>query len=145
MWRKQDEPKAPSPPAQSERQNPFRCVTKLPRRIRPCPYSIPPRLPPAGHLTRFLSMKGEITGKDDLFVDGEVHGKIRLHGGKLTIGPGWPRYGRYRGPGSRRARRSHRKHQGPRSSSNRGYRPSVRRDLAHSDFYRGRGEVARAE
>ncbi len=29
----------------------------------------------------------EITGREDLFIDGEVHGKIRLHGGKLTIGP----------------------------------------------------------
>jgi len=33
------------------------------------------------------SIKGEITGQDDLVIDGEVHGKIRLHGGKLTIGP----------------------------------------------------------
>jgi cytoskeletal protein CcmA (bactofilin family) len=32
-------------------------------------------------------VKGEITGKDDLFVDGEVQGKIRLDSGKLTIGP----------------------------------------------------------
>jgi cytoskeletal protein CcmA (bactofilin family) len=32
-------------------------------------------------------VKGEITGKDDVFVDGEVQGKIRLDSGKLTIGP----------------------------------------------------------
>jgi len=38
-------------------------------------------------LTRLLVVKGEITGKDDLFVDGEVQGKIRLDAGKLTIGP----------------------------------------------------------
>jgi cytoskeletal protein CcmA (bactofilin family) len=34
-----------------------------------------------------LIVKGEVTGQDDLVIDGEVHGKIRLHGGKLTIGP----------------------------------------------------------
>jgi cytoskeletal protein CcmA (bactofilin family) len=43
--------------------------------------------PPAGHLTRLLVVKGEITGHEDLFIDGEVHGKIRLDGAKLTIGP----------------------------------------------------------
>jgi cytoskeletal protein CcmA (bactofilin family) len=40
-----------------------------------------------GCLTRLLVVKGEITGQDDLVIDGEVHGKIRLAGGKLTIGP----------------------------------------------------------
>jgi cytoskeletal protein CcmA (bactofilin family) len=34
-----------------------------------------------------LVVKGEITGREDLFIDGEVHGKIRLDGAKLTIGP----------------------------------------------------------
>jgi cytoskeletal protein CcmA (bactofilin family) len=34
-----------------------------------------------------LVIKGEITGRDDLFIDGEVQGKIRLEQGKVTIGP----------------------------------------------------------
>ena len=44
-------------------------------------------IPPAGHLTSTLVIKGEISGRDDLFIDGEVQGKIRLDEGKLTIGP----------------------------------------------------------
>jgi cytoskeletal protein CcmA (bactofilin family) len=38
-------------------------------------------------LTKAVVIEGEITGEDNLFVDGEVRGKIRLTGGKLTIGP----------------------------------------------------------
>jgi cytoskeletal protein CcmA (bactofilin family) len=86
MWRKQDEPRAPSPSAQT---TPKTVPTAPPSPATNQTVSAEPPLsaPPAGHLTRLLVVKGEITGKDDLFVDGEVHGKIRLDGGKLTIGP----------------------------------------------------------
>jgi cytoskeletal protein CcmA (bactofilin family) len=85
MWRK-DEPQAPSQRGQTQ----------------PAPVNKPQALPPdqatsaatppissaqPGCLTRLLVVKGEITGQDDLIIDGEVHGKIRLAGGKLTIGP----------------------------------------------------------
>jgi len=85
MWRK-DEPQAA----------PLRGQTK------PTTVNKPQPLPPdqatsagtqsissaqPGCLTRLLVVKGEITGQDDLIIDGEVHGKIRLAGGKLTIGP----------------------------------------------------------
>jgi cytoskeletal protein CcmA (bactofilin family) len=32
-------------------------------------------------------IKGEITGREDLFIDGEVHGKICLDEGRVTVGP----------------------------------------------------------
>lgn len=84
MWRK-DEPQAPS----------------LRNQTNPTPVNRPQTLPhdptsaatspidsaQPGCLTRLLVVKGEITGQDDLVIDGEVHGKIRLAGGKLTIGP----------------------------------------------------------
>ena len=87
MWRKQDEPKAPSPTAQRS-ATPAATAPQSPAESR-----IPPATgvalssPPAGHLTRLLVVKGEITGREDLFIDGEVHGKIRLDEAKLTIGP----------------------------------------------------------
>jgi cytoskeletal protein CcmA (bactofilin family) len=34
-----------------------------------------------------LSIKGDISGNEDLYVDGEVHGKIDLKGHHVTIGP----------------------------------------------------------
>lgn len=84
MWRK-DEPHAAS----------LRGETKTPvNRPQPLPphqaaSAATPPITPAqpGCLTRLLVVKGEITGQDDLVIDGEVHGKIRLAGGKLTIGP----------------------------------------------------------
>jgi cytoskeletal protein CcmA (bactofilin family) len=84
MWRK-DEPKAPSLPVQTKSaststasQNPF-------------DQTIPATLPTSslleGRLTRSLVLEGEITGQDDLVIDREVRGRIRLRGGKLTVGP----------------------------------------------------------
>ncbi len=87
MWRKQDEPKAPSPSAQAT-PKPISSESQSPATNPAVSVAAPPlSAPPAGHLTRLLVLKGEITGKDDLFVDGEVQGKIRLDSGKLTIGP----------------------------------------------------------
>ncbi len=87
MWRKQDEPKAPSPSAQAT-PKPVSSESQSPATNPAVSVAAPPlSAPPAGHLTRLLVVKGEITGKDDLFVDGEVQGKIRLDSGKLTIGP----------------------------------------------------------
>ena len=87
MWRKPEEPKATSPSPE---------VRESPQVARPTPV-IPPSpapataireaTPPAGHLTSSLVIKGEITGREDLFIDGEVHGKIHLDEGRVTIGP----------------------------------------------------------
>lgn len=87
MWRKQDQPQAPSLPAQANSTP----VTK-PSQSPPSGQAAPPTASPLsspqpGCLTRLLVVKGEITGQDDLTIDGEVHGKIRLTGGRLTIGP----------------------------------------------------------
>jgi cytoskeletal protein CcmA (bactofilin family) len=87
MWRKQDEPKAPSPSVQKS-ATPTTNAPESPAASRIAPATaVPLSSPPAGHLTRLLVVKGEITGREDLFIDGEVHGKIRLDGAKLTIGP----------------------------------------------------------
>jgi len=42
----------------------------------------------AGHIAKGLIVKGEITGRDDLLIEGEVHGQIRMADGRVTIGPG---------------------------------------------------------
>src|ERR1700691_6676287 len=86
MWRKQDEPKAASPSAQAT-PKPLSSESQSSVTNPAVSAAAPPlSAPPAGHLTRLLVVKGEVTGKDDLFVDGEVQGKIRLDAGKLTIG-----------------------------------------------------------
>jgi cytoskeletal protein CcmA (bactofilin family) len=85
MWRK-DEPQAPSLPAQTK-STPVTTVSQTPPVDHTKPTTLPLSSSQTGCLTRLLIIKGEITGQDDLVIDGEVHGKIRLHGGKLTIGP----------------------------------------------------------
>jgi cytoskeletal protein CcmA (bactofilin family) len=42
---------------------------------------------PAGHLTISHTIRGEISGREDLYVDGEVEGKVHLEDAKIVIGP----------------------------------------------------------
>jgi cytoskeletal protein CcmA (bactofilin family) len=85
MWRK-DEPQAPSLRGQTKPE-PVNKPQALPPDQAPSAATPPISSAQPGCLTRLLVVKGEITGQDDLIIDGEVHGKIRLAGGKLTIGP----------------------------------------------------------
>ncbi len=79
MWRKQDEPK-PSPlapdlgvPASKSPQSP-ESLSREPRTA-------------IGNVSEAISVKGEITGQEDLFIDGEVQGTIRISDGNVTVGP----------------------------------------------------------
>ena len=82
MWRKV-EPQAPSLPAQTK-ATPTTTVSQTPWSQ---PATVPPTSSLEGRLTKAVVIEGEITGQDDLFIDGQVRGNIRLTGGKLTIGP----------------------------------------------------------
>jgi cytoskeletal protein CcmA (bactofilin family) len=89
MWGKKDEPDTspaatPAPPQ--------------PAASRPAPR---PAAPPSGNspaspdrpsssqaqVGKSLQLKGEITGSEDLFIDGEVEGTVELKDNSLTIGP----------------------------------------------------------
>jgi cytoskeletal protein CcmA (bactofilin family) len=83
MWRK-DEPQAAS--LRGETKTPVNRPQPLPPDQATSAVKPPINSAQPGCLTRLLVVKGEITGQDDLVIDGEVHGKVRL-GGKLTIGP----------------------------------------------------------
>src|ERR1700691_4979603 len=52
----------------------------------------PPPAPPvssraAACISQGIKIKGEITGSEDLFVDGPIEGKLNLTNGSLTVGP----------------------------------------------------------
>jgi cytoskeletal protein CcmA (bactofilin family) len=85
MWRK-DEPQAPSLPAQTK-STPSTSVTTSAGFDQVRSAAPPSSAPVEGWLTRSLIVEGEITGQDDLLIDCQLRGKIRLHGGKLTVGP----------------------------------------------------------
>jgi cytoskeletal protein CcmA (bactofilin family) len=85
MWRK-DEARAPSLPAQKPVQADLAVSQPAPsNQANASP--APANSTQDGSVTRSLVIHGEITGQDDLFINGEVRGKIRLNGAKLTIGP----------------------------------------------------------
>ncbi len=51
-----------------------------------------PKLPEASraelaHIGKSVVIRGEVSGSEDLFLDGQVEGSIELQGNRLTIGP----------------------------------------------------------
>lgn len=39
------------------------------------------------HIGKSVSIKGELSGSEDIYVDGQVEGSIQLSGNSLTVGP----------------------------------------------------------
>ncbi|MGH9864094.1 MAG: bactofilin family protein [Candidatus Acidiferrales bacterium] len=92
MWRKQSEGK-PSPSAAPGAPSAFAPPSYTPPAEKstgslpsPSPAVIAPS-PEAAILTHGIRIRGELTGKADLFIDGDVEGSIRLGDSRLTIGP----------------------------------------------------------
>jgi cytoskeletal protein CcmA (bactofilin family) len=110
MWGKREEPKESKPvkPAEAVRpvETPRPVAAQPPSHPIVAPVSEAPRAaeapqPPApaaapgtaspmatiSRITRSLSIHGQINGEEDLYIDGQVSGKIRIAGGKVTVGP----------------------------------------------------------
>jgi cytoskeletal protein CcmA (bactofilin family) len=91
MWRRQDEPKASATSPEGSAPIPSAATPSRVETIT-APAAIPtppPATPaaPAGHLTISHSIRGEISGREDLYVDGEIEGKVHLEDAKIVIGP----------------------------------------------------------
>jgi cytoskeletal protein CcmA (bactofilin family) len=88
MWKKEDGKPQGAPeistapvastPATSSNLSPSRDTT-------PAAVPVSPRA--AACISQGIKIKGEVTGSEDLFVDGQVDGKLNLANGSLTIGP----------------------------------------------------------
>ena len=83
MWRKPEDskpvsPAAELPPAPARVDPPVRTVAGLTAEVVQ---------PSGGVVTSTLLIKGDIHGKEDLYIDGEVQGTIRLSEGRVTVGP----------------------------------------------------------
>jgi cytoskeletal protein CcmA (bactofilin family) len=87
MWksRKEDEKPAYQPPA------PQTAVTPAPHPAAPVRTVETPRMDnyksDVAHIGKSVVVKGELSGSEDLYLDGEVEGSIELRGNSLTIGP----------------------------------------------------------
>src|SRR5215470_17359341 len=88
MWRK-EEPKSQGvaepvmPPSVTVSQSSTQSPAAVPAVGSPLPVS--PRA--AACITQGIRIKGEITGKEDLFVDGTLEGKLDLGDASCTVGP----------------------------------------------------------
>ena len=81
MWRKPEDTKPSSPVAEvpsAPRAEPVRSLAGHTAEIVQ---------PSGGVVTSTLVIKGEIRGREDLYIDGEVQGSIHLVDGRVTVGP----------------------------------------------------------
>lgn len=91
MWRKEDQksqsvPESTVPPAMPP-------VTGIPQQSTPSSSAaatgsalpISPRA--TACITQGIRIKGEVTGKEDLFIDGTLEGKLELGNASCTVGP----------------------------------------------------------
>ncbi len=86
MWKpgKPEDQKPAAAPAPAPQWN----STPAPKETRPVetPRFSEPRAEMA-HIGKSVVIKGELSGSEDLYLDGEVEGTIELRGNSLTVGP----------------------------------------------------------
>jgi cytoskeletal protein CcmA (bactofilin family) len=109
MWHKNDgkpSPEAPQPPAGGTTKSQFTpeppatsavapapvaptsAPAPAPRAITPePPVTTAPAASGASRIQAGIKIHGEISGNSDLYIDGELQGKIRLGGARVVIGP----------------------------------------------------------
>ena len=85
MWEKRKDSRPPEPqqrPAQTPTQNP------PPQQAVPPPQAAAPAASRSvTNIGRAMTIKGEIRSQEDLYLDGDVEGKLLVPGHSLTIGP----------------------------------------------------------
>lgn len=91
MWKPRPEDSKPSvnpnPPAQPV---PALATTATPATVAPpreTPKVTEPHRGDVGHIGKSVQIRGELTGSEDLYLDGEVQGTIDLRDHSLIIGP----------------------------------------------------------
>ena len=88
MWRKEDgRPQNPNEIS----TGPVNSTTPTPTALGPAsskpPASVPTSSNAVACLSQGIRIKGEITGSEDLFIDGNVEGKVTFSNAVLTVGP----------------------------------------------------------
>src|SRR5215467_4791490 len=89
MW-KSEKPVSPSTPLSSQPTSPVISVPVMTREARPEPPQKTGeafRAEVAAHIGKSVVVKGELSGSEDLYLDGEVEGTIELRDHSLVVGP----------------------------------------------------------
>ncbi|MFQ5913285.1 MAG: polymer-forming cytoskeletal protein [Nitrospinota bacterium] len=78
MWSK------PSTRDKPSDQSPAPAV--MPEETPSAPIAAPPKAEPPGRIGRTIVVRGELSGEEDLIIEGRVEGRISLEGHHLTVG-----------------------------------------------------------
>lgn len=90
MWKKEDGKPQAVPEISTNSAAP---ITSTPSvnsgsvRDTPAAPAVPVSSKASACISQGIKIKGEVTGSEDLFVDGQVDGKLSLTNGSLTVGP----------------------------------------------------------
>ncbi len=87
MWNKEDSKPQAVPAISTIPVNSTAASQPAPVGSHPSPPPLPVSSRAAACISQGIKIKGEVTGSEDLFVDGVVEGKLSLTNGSLTIGP----------------------------------------------------------
>jgi cytoskeletal protein CcmA (bactofilin family) len=101
MWRKQEEQKVPPSPQNVVVTPPSPQISSQPSApsspVASSPSTAPQAAPPIAHsapasrsvsiVCKGISIRGEVSGDEDLQIDGELSGTVKLVGARVSIGP----------------------------------------------------------
>jgi len=87
MWKKEDGKPQTVPEISTTPTGVINAASPNTSPIRETPALVPVSGKAAACISQGIKIKGEVTGSEDLFVDGQVDGKLSLTNGSLTIGP----------------------------------------------------------
>lgn len=87
MWKKEDGKPQGVPEISTAPAGAITTPSPVSSPVRETPATVPVSSKAAACISQGIKIKGEVTGSEDLFVDGQVDGKLSLTNGSLTIGP----------------------------------------------------------
>jgi cytoskeletal protein CcmA (bactofilin family) len=87
MWKKEEPKNQATPEVPQSFGTPANPSAPVSSALRDTPAAAPAPSRTAATISQGIRIKGEITGSEDLYIDGLVEGKLSLANGSVTIGP----------------------------------------------------------
>lgn len=84
MWKKDEQRPQGAPEISTGTTGPVAASNASPS---PSPSALPVSPRASACISQGIKIKGDVTGKEDLFIDGQIEGKLDISGGSVTIGP----------------------------------------------------------
>lgn len=84
MWKRENEPQRPATPAAPSMPT---TAASASTPIQPRVENRPMAQTDMAHIGKSVLIKGQLSGSEDLYLDGEVEGSIDLHSHSLVVGP----------------------------------------------------------